>query len=173
MKQFGVAAAPGLASSAAFAFHCPADLKKMDAALGNNTQLAAQEVAEEQKDRAEGEARMVEAAVGRRDAEVPRRQRPRGLAESAHQPARPAAVERTVEGPFAARAMVRRQLLAAGDRARALGEVLLAVVDDVVGAVVPGELRLFLGAHGADDRDAERLQPLAGNQADAAGGGVP
>src|SRR5881396_30015 len=43
-------------SPAAFAFHCPADMKKIDAALANKPQLSAQQMAEVQKYRAEGEA---------------------------------------------------------------------------------------------------------------------
>jgi len=34
MKQFALVAALALASSAAFAFHCPADMKKIDEAAG-------------------------------------------------------------------------------------------------------------------------------------------
>src|SRR6266513_1451601 len=56
MKQFALVAALALASSAAFAFHCPADMKKIDAALANQPQLSAQQMAEVQKYRAEGEA---------------------------------------------------------------------------------------------------------------------
>ena len=40
-------------------------------------------------------------------------------------------------------------------------------------AVLLRERRLLLGADGADQVDAERLRPLAGDEADAAGGGVP
>ena len=35
-----------------------------------------------------------------------------------------------------------------------------------------GDLGLLVGADGADHRDAERARPLAGDQADAAGGRV-
>jgi hypothetical protein len=51
-----VAAAALLASSAAFAFHCPADMKKIDEALAKNPSLSAEQMAEVKKLRAEGEA---------------------------------------------------------------------------------------------------------------------
>ncbi len=44
-----------LASSAAFAFHCPSDMKKIDAALANHPKLSATQLAEVRKLRAEGE----------------------------------------------------------------------------------------------------------------------
>jgi len=51
-----VAAGLALASSAAFAFHCPADMKKIDAALAANPKLTAAQMAEVKKQRADGEA---------------------------------------------------------------------------------------------------------------------
>ena len=51
-----VAAAALLASSAAFAFHCPADMKKIDEALAKKPSLSAEQMAEVKKLRAEGEA---------------------------------------------------------------------------------------------------------------------
>jgi len=56
MKQFALIAALALASSAAFAFHCPADMKKIDEALAKKPQLSSQQMAEVAKYRAEGEA---------------------------------------------------------------------------------------------------------------------
>jgi hypothetical protein len=56
MKQFALAIALALASSAAFAFHCPADMKKIDEALAKKPQLSSQQMAEVTKYRAEGEA---------------------------------------------------------------------------------------------------------------------
>ena len=44
-----------LASSAASAFHCPADMKKIDDALAKNPTLSAEQMAEVKKLRAEGE----------------------------------------------------------------------------------------------------------------------
>jgi hypothetical protein len=44
-----------LASASAFAFHCPADMKKIDAALANNPKLSAQQMGEVKKYRADGE----------------------------------------------------------------------------------------------------------------------
>ena len=55
MKQFALIVALALASSAAFAFHCPADMKKIDEALAKNPQLSSEQMAEVKKSRAEGE----------------------------------------------------------------------------------------------------------------------
>ncbi|MBE0626935.1 MAG: hypothetical protein IH606_19210, partial [Burkholderiales bacterium] len=41
-----------LSSSAAFAFHCPADMKKIDAALGSKPKLSAAQMTEVKKQRA-------------------------------------------------------------------------------------------------------------------------
>lgn len=51
-----VAMGLALASSAAFAFHCPADMKKIDAAMAKNPKLSAAQMSEVKKYRAEGEA---------------------------------------------------------------------------------------------------------------------
>jgi hypothetical protein len=56
MKQFALLVALALASSAAFAFHCPADMRKIDEALAKNPQLSSEQMAEVKKYRAEGEA---------------------------------------------------------------------------------------------------------------------
>ncbi|HEX2013228.1 MAG TPA: hypothetical protein VJN44_20030 [Roseateles sp.] len=45
-----------LSSSAAFAFHCPADMKKIDEALAKNPKLSTEQMADVKKLRAEGEA---------------------------------------------------------------------------------------------------------------------
>jgi hypothetical protein len=45
-----------LMSGAALAFHCPADMKKIDEALAKNPKLSAEQLAEVKKQRAEGEA---------------------------------------------------------------------------------------------------------------------
>ncbi|ATE62728.1 hypothetical protein CCZ27_16175 [Thauera sinica] len=50
----GVAAM--LLSAAALAFHCPADMKKIDEALSKNPSLSSEQMAEVKKLRAEGEA---------------------------------------------------------------------------------------------------------------------
>lgn len=44
-----------LLSSPAFAFHCPADMAKIDAALAAGPQISAEQLAEVQRLRAEGE----------------------------------------------------------------------------------------------------------------------
>jgi len=43
------------ASASAFAFHCPADMKKIDEALAKNPKLAATQLGEVKKYRADGE----------------------------------------------------------------------------------------------------------------------
>lgn len=50
-----LAAALVFASSSALAFHCPADMKKIDAAMSKNPKLSAEQMAEVKKYRAEGE----------------------------------------------------------------------------------------------------------------------
>ena len=56
LKQMLFAAVFMLASSAAVAFHCPADMKKIDDALAKNPKLAAAQMTEVKKLRADGEA---------------------------------------------------------------------------------------------------------------------
>lgn len=50
-----IAAGLALASSTALAFHCPADMKKIDAAMAKNPKLSAAQMTEVKKYRAEGE----------------------------------------------------------------------------------------------------------------------
>ena len=54
--KLAVLAALAFASSAAFAFHCPADMKKIDAALAKKPKLSAQQMTDVKKSRADGEA---------------------------------------------------------------------------------------------------------------------
>ena len=56
MKRITLAAILALATSAALAFHCPADMKKIDAAMAKNPKLSATQAAEVKKARADGEA---------------------------------------------------------------------------------------------------------------------
>ena len=56
MKKIVLAAALALASSAALAFHCPADMRKIDEALAKNPNLPAAQMSEVKKYRADGEA---------------------------------------------------------------------------------------------------------------------
>jgi len=56
MKRTIIMTALAFASSSAFAFHCPADMRKIDAALAKNPQLSSQQMAEVKKYRADGEA---------------------------------------------------------------------------------------------------------------------
>src|SRR5262249_750750 len=62
--------------------------------------------------------------------------------------------------------------LAAGDLLHLGGEIFIAVEDDLVGAVFLGEFGLVLRTDGADHVGAEIVRPLAGDEADAAGGGM-
>ena len=45
-----------LASGSAFAFHCPADMKKIDEALAKNPKLSSAQMTEVKKYRADGES---------------------------------------------------------------------------------------------------------------------
>ena len=56
MQRIALMAALAFLSSAAFAFHCPADMRKIDAALAKNPQLSSEQMAEVRKYRADGEA---------------------------------------------------------------------------------------------------------------------
>jgi hypothetical protein len=51
-----LAAAALIASGGALAFHCPADMAKIDAALAKNPKLTDAQMAEVKKERADGEA---------------------------------------------------------------------------------------------------------------------
>lgn len=55
LRSIVLAAMLALGSSAALAFHCPADMKKIDAALGKNPKLSKEQLAEVKEYRAEGE----------------------------------------------------------------------------------------------------------------------
>ena len=56
MPRFALLIALALVSATAFAFHCPADMKKIDEALAKNPSLSAAQLAEVKKYRADGEA---------------------------------------------------------------------------------------------------------------------
>lgn len=56
MKRFMTLVAMVIFSGAALAFHCPADMKKIDAALDKKPTLSAEQMAEVKKLRADGEA---------------------------------------------------------------------------------------------------------------------
>ncbi|HEX4883646.1 MAG TPA: hypothetical protein VFX05_05870 [Casimicrobiaceae bacterium] len=51
-----LAAAAFFAAGSALAFHCPADMKKIDEALAKNPKLSAAQLEEVKKQRADGEA---------------------------------------------------------------------------------------------------------------------
>ena len=54
MKRIALAALLALSTSA-FAFHCPADMRKIDDAMAKSPKLTAEQAAEVKKYRAEGE----------------------------------------------------------------------------------------------------------------------
>jgi hypothetical protein len=56
VKRFVLSAVLVLASASAFAFHCPVDMKKIDAALAKHPSLSAEQMSEVKKYRADGEA---------------------------------------------------------------------------------------------------------------------
>lgn len=56
MKKTIVSLAMLVASGAAFAMHCPADMKKIDEAMSKKPALSAEQMAEVKKLRADGEA---------------------------------------------------------------------------------------------------------------------
>jgi hypothetical protein len=55
-RQISLFAALVSASAVAFAFHCPADMKKIDEALAKKPQLTKEQMADVTKYRAEGES---------------------------------------------------------------------------------------------------------------------
>ena len=56
LPSIAVALSLALASTSAFAFHCPKDMKVIDAALGKNPKLSAAQMSDVKKFRADGEA---------------------------------------------------------------------------------------------------------------------
>jgi len=56
MKRTTLAAILAFSTSAAFAFHCPADMKKIDEAMAKSPKLSAAQASEVKKARADGEA---------------------------------------------------------------------------------------------------------------------
>jgi len=56
MKRIIVGTALALLSSTALAFHCPKDMKAIDAALAKNPSLSAEQMSQVKKYRADGEA---------------------------------------------------------------------------------------------------------------------
>jgi hypothetical protein len=56
LRQWMVVGAMALTSSVALAFHCPADMKKIDDALAKNPKLSAAQMGDVKKLRADGES---------------------------------------------------------------------------------------------------------------------
>jgi hypothetical protein len=55
MKRIALATLLAFTASAALAFHCPADMRKIDEAMAKNPKLTAEQAAEVKQYRAEGE----------------------------------------------------------------------------------------------------------------------
>ena len=55
MKRIALAALLAFTTSAALAFHCPADMRKIDEAMAKNPKLTPEQTAEVKKYRADGE----------------------------------------------------------------------------------------------------------------------
>lgn len=55
MRKFSILLGTLIMSTSALAFHCPADMKKIDAALATNPTLTSEQMSEVKKLRAEGE----------------------------------------------------------------------------------------------------------------------
>jgi len=56
IRSILIAASLALASNAAWSFHCPADMKKIDEAMAKNPKISAAQMTEVKKYRADGEA---------------------------------------------------------------------------------------------------------------------
>lgn len=56
LKNLILAVGLAFASTTAFAFHCPVEMKKIDAALAKNPKLSAEQMTEVKKYRTDGEA---------------------------------------------------------------------------------------------------------------------
>jgi hypothetical protein len=128
-------------------------------AHGENV-LAPGEMREQQLPRGE------ERAILLQEHDVERLDRSRRRAEADEIAEAPQAIERGREGRFADAVVDDVAALAVRDLPHARGKVLLAVLDDVVAAVLARELGLLGRADRADDGRAEVLRPL--RQADAA-----
>jgi hypothetical protein len=107
-----------------------------------------------------------------RDPDIEALDRPRGVAEADQQPARAQAIERNHQRILADAVIDHRDALAAGEFAHPGGHIFLGVEDDVLAAMGAGKLGLFFRPDSADDGGAQRIGPLAGDEADAAGRGM-
>ncbi len=122
--------------------------------------------------RRERRSRRIQRALLRQQQNVERRDGPGRVAEAHPHTTRCEAVERRRKRVLADAVKDDRHALAAGQRLDPLNEVLAGVDDRVRAAVRLRERRLLVRAHRADHRDAKRASPLAGDEADAAGGGM-
>src|SRR5690606_35373044 len=91
----------------------------------------------------------------------------RGIAEARHQPARTKAIERLLERRLANAIIDDIDTLAAGDFLDPLGEIFLAIVDDMVAAMGASKLDLFFTACRADHGGAECFGPLCRDETNA------
>ena len=121
---------------------------------------------------AAGGARDVERALGREDAKIGDRHGARGIAQTHHQAARLEAIQAAHEGILADAVIDDIHALPVRQLANAIDEVFGAVVDDLVAAIGSGESHLLVRTSGADDARAQCVGPLAGDEAQAAGGSL-
>src|SRR5258708_35457682 len=97
---------------------------------------------------------------------------PRGTAEAHEHAERLDAVERSWKGRLANPVIDHLAELATGDFLHLRNEILIALENNMMGAVLPRELGLLLRADGPDHIGTEVARPLACDEADAAGGGM-
>jgi hypothetical protein len=121
---------------------------------------------------AERRARHVE-PLRRQRQDVHRRHRPRRIAEGGHQPERRQTLQRALPGVLADAVVDDLDAAAARYLADTRHDIFGAVVDRVRRAVLFRARAFVIAAGGCDHDQAERLRPLARDQPDAAGGGMP
>src|SRR5690606_30749846 len=115
----------------------------------------------------------VERALARKDAEVRDGHIARGVTEADHEAARAQAIERALEGRLADTVVDDIDAFPAGEFPDPGGEVLGAVVDDLVAAIGLCQRYLLVRTGGAVDGGAQAVSPVAGYEPDAAGSGMP
>lgn len=91
---------------------------------------------------------------------------PEAFAKGNHHAAHAQAVERTHKGILADTIVNHSDAFTAGQFSHPFGDVLTAVVDDVIAAVLLCQLGFGFARYRTDYRCTKRLGPLAGNQPD-------
>src|SRR5260370_36404941 len=111
-------------------------------------------------------------ALGLQDIDIEGLDLSRGAAEAHEHAERLDAVERGREGRLANPVIDHLAELAAGDLLHLRSEILIAVENDMMGAVLLRKLALLLRADGPAHISTEVVRPLACDEADAAGSGM-